>query len=50
MNENVKVVCETAEITVQKMIKISGGKLPFAKDISTALTSSVLKNVLEKYS
>ena len=50
VNENVKVVCETAELTVQKMIKISVGKLPFAKDISTALASSVLKNVLEKYS
>jgi hypothetical protein len=49
VNDSVKVVCEMAELTIQKMIKISGGKLPFEKEISTTLSSSVLKNVLEKH-
>jgi hypothetical protein len=50
VGENVKAVCETAEKTIQKMIKISCGKIPFEKDISTTLTTSVLENVIEKYS
>ncbi len=50
VGENVKAVCETAEKTIQKMMKISLGKIPFEKDISVGLTSSVLENVIEKYS
>jgi hypothetical protein len=49
VNKNVKVVCKMAELTIQKMIIMSGGKLRFEKEISSSLSSTVLKNVLEKY-
>jgi hypothetical protein len=47
--ENVRIVCKTAETVVQKMLKISLGKLPSTKNLSTSLTTSVLKNVFENH-
>ncbi len=49
VSENVRIICKTAETTVQKMLKISLGKLPSTENLSFALTSSVLKNVFENH-
>jgi len=45
----VKAVCEMTEMAVQKILKKNNNIPPKERGILHAISSSVLKNVLEKY-
>ena len=50
INSSVKAICEMTEMAVQKILKKNNNIPPKEKGVLHAISSSVLKNVLEKYS
>ncbi len=46
---SVKVVCEMTEQALQTVLKTTPGVVPLKNGLCVAITTSVLKNVLEKY-
>lgn len=49
INSSVKAVCEMSELAVQKILKKNNNVPPKEIGILTAISSSALKNVLQKY-
>jgi hypothetical protein len=49
VGQSVKVICKETERAIQKMTKLSKGIVPSDKNITHALTSAVLKQVMSNY-
>jgi hypothetical protein len=49
ISPSVRAVCEMTELAVQKILKKHSDNLPLKNGMNEAITTSVLKNVLQKY-